>query len=75
MKGSSWSTTRRSSASTAAADRVRADATQAGDGFRRLSTVTSAAQYQQVVASTGLEALLKQFDTDYQALGTTLGVR
>jgi len=26
------------------------------------------------VASTGLEALLKRFDTDYQALGTTLGV-
>jgi len=64
-----------SSASTAAADRVRADATQASDGFRRLSTVTSAAQYQQVVTSTGLETLLRQFDTDYQTLGTTLGVR
>ncbi len=34
-----------------------------------------AAQYQQVVASTGLEALLSRFDDDYQALGTTLGVR
>ena len=64
-----------SGAPTVAADRVRTDATQASDGFRRLSTVTSAAQYQQVVASTGLETLLRRFDTDYQALGTALGVR
>jgi hypothetical protein len=63
-----------SSASSAAADRVRSDANQASAGFLRLSAVTSAAQYNQVVASTGLEALLKRFDTDYQALGTTLGV-
>ena len=62
------------SASSAAADRVRSDANQASAGFLRLSAVTSAAQYNQVVASTGLEALLKRFDTDYQALGTTLGV-
>jgi hypothetical protein len=61
-------------ASAAAAGRVRSDATQASAGFRRLSAVTSAAQYQQVVASTGLENLLRRFDTDYQALGTTLGV-
>jgi hypothetical protein len=61
-------------ASSAAADRVRADANQASAGFLRLSAVTSAAQYNQVVASTGLEANLKRFDADYQALGTTLGV-
>jgi hypothetical protein len=62
------------SASAAAAGRVRSDASQASAGFRRLSTVTSAAQYQQVVASSGLEGLLRRFDRDYQALGTTLGV-
>jgi hypothetical protein len=62
-------------ASSAAADRVRSDANQASAGFLRLSAVTSAAQYNQVVASTGLEANLKRFDADYQALGTTLGVR
>ncbi|HEX9355813.1 MAG TPA: DUF4389 domain-containing protein [Streptosporangiaceae bacterium] len=64
-----------SGASAAAADRVRSDANQASDGFTRLSKVTSAAQYQQVVASTGLETLLRRFDADYQALGITLGVR
>lgn len=62
------------SASAAAAGRVRADANQASAAFRRLSAVTSAAQYQQVVVSTGLEGLLRRFDRDYQALGTTLGV-
>jgi hypothetical protein len=61
-------------ASSAAADRVRSDANQASAGFLRLSAVTSAAQYNQVVASTGLEANLKRFDADYQALGTALGV-
>ena len=61
-------------ASSAAADRVRSDANQASAGFLRLSAVTSAAQYNQVVASTGLEANLKRFDADYQALGTSLGV-
>jgi len=61
-------------ASSAAADRVRSDANQASAGFLRLSAVTSAAQYNQVVASTGLEANLKRFDADYQDLGTTLGV-
>jgi hypothetical protein len=60
-------------ASSAAAGRVRSDANQASTGFLRLSEVTSAAQYQQVVASTGLESLLRRFDTDYRALGVTLG--
>jgi len=60
-------------ASSAAAGRVRSDANQASAGFLRLSEVTSAAQYQQVVASTGLEGLLRRFDTDYRALGVTLG--
>src|ERR1700722_17840336 len=61
-------------ASSAAADRVRSDANQASAGFLRLSAVTSPAQYNQVVPSTGLEANLKRFDADYQALGTSLGV-
>ena len=34
----------------------------------------SASQYQQTVASTGLESLLNQFDADYRSLGRTLGV-
>ena len=61
--------------SAAAADQIRSDANQASDDFMRLSKVTSAAQYQQVVATTGLEALLRRFDADYQALGATLGAR
>ncbi len=64
-----------SGASAAAADRVRSDASQTSEGFTRLSKVTSAAQYQQVVASTGLEGLLRRFDGDYQALGVSLGAR
>jgi Domain of unknown function (DUF4389) len=62
-------------ASTAAAARVRSDASLAGSDFARLAAVTSPAQYQQVVASTGLESLLGRFDEDYRALGGTLGAR
>ena len=63
------------SASTAAADRVQSDASLASRDFSRLAAVTSAAQYQQVVASTGLESLLVRFDSDYRALGSALGAR
>jgi hypothetical protein len=62
-------------ASTAAADQVRSDASLASTDFARLAAVTSPAQYQQVVASTGLESLLGRFDSDYQNLGHTLGAR
>ncbi len=62
-------------ASTAAADQVRSDASLASHDFARLAAVTSGAQYQQVVASTGLESLLGRFDQDYQSLGHTLGAR
>ena len=62
-------------ASTAAADQVRSDASLASSGFARLAAVTSPAQYQQVVASTGLESLLGRFDNDYRALGNTLGAQ
>ena len=62
-------------ASTAAADRLRSDASLASSDFARLAAVTSPAQYQQVVASTGLESLLGRFDNDYRALGNTLGAQ
>lgn len=62
-------------AATAAADQVRSDASLASTDFARLAAVTSPAQYQQVVASTGLESLLGRFDSDYQSLGHTLSVR
>jgi hypothetical protein len=63
-----------SPAATAAAAQVASDSTQAANDFQRLSKATSVSQYQQVVASTGLQSLLNQFDTDYQSLGKTLGV-
>ena len=62
-------------ASTAAADRVQSDASLASSDFARLAAVTSPAQYQQVVASTGLESLLGRFDNDYRTLGDTLVAR
>jgi hypothetical protein len=69
MKGKSMP----DAASTAAADQLRSDASLASSDFARLAAVTSPAQYQQVVASTGLESLLGRFDSDYRALGHTLG--
>jgi uncharacterized phage infection (PIP) family protein YhgE len=59
---------------TAAAAKVESDAIQAQKDFTELAATTSASQYQQTVASTGLEQQLAQFDTDYQRLGTALGV-
>jgi Domain of unknown function (DUF4389) len=61
-------------ASSAASARVQSDANQIAGDFQRLSTASSASQYQQTVASTGLEGLLSQFDADYRSLGQTLGV-
>jgi Domain of unknown function (DUF4389) len=61
-------------ASSAASARVQSDASQIASDFQRLSTASSASQYQQTVASTGLESLLNQFDADYRSLGRTLGV-
>jgi hypothetical protein len=61
-------------ASSAASARVQSDASQIASDFQRLSTASSASQYQQTVASTGLEGLLSQFDADYRSLGRTLGV-
>ncbi len=61
-------------ASSAASATVQSDANQIAGDFQRLSTASSVSQYQQTVASTGLEGLLNQFDADYRSLGRTLGV-
>jgi hypothetical protein len=61
-------------ASGAASATVQSDANQIATDFQRLSAASSVSQYQQTVASTGLEGLLNQFDSDYRSLGRTLGV-
>jgi hypothetical protein len=60
------------SSSTGAANRLSADATQAGSDFRKLSQSTSVAQYQQVVTTSNLQGLLTQIETEYQGLLTSL---
>jgi hypothetical protein len=64
----------RAGAPTTAANKVISDATAARDDLNKLAASTSVSQYQQTVASTGLEHQLTQFDTDYQNLGKALGV-
>jgi len=59
-------------ASSAASVTLQSDASQIATDFRQLSTASSASQYQQTVASTGLEGRLSQFDVDYQNLNQTL---
>ena len=61
-------------AATSAAATLQADATAAARDFAELSSATSVAQYQQLAASTGLQAQLTKFDTDHASLGRTLGV-
>jgi hypothetical protein len=61
-------------ASGAASATVQSDANQIATDFQRLSAASSVSQYQQTVASTGLEGLLNRFDTDYRSLGRALGV-
>ena len=63
-----------SPAATSAAAALQADATAAARDFHELSSATSVAQYQQLAASTGLQAQLTKFDTDHASLGRTLGV-
>ncbi len=63
-----------SPAATSAAAALQADATAAARDFHELSSATSVAQYQQLAASTGLQAQLTKFDTDHASLGSTLGV-
>lgn len=62
------------SASSSAAARVGRDAARVAGDFRRLSTATTVAQYQQTLAGLGLQQALVQFDTDYQRLGVALRV-
>jgi Domain of unknown function (DUF4389) len=61
-------------ASSAASATLQSDASQIATDFQQLSTASSASQYQQTVASTGLEGRLNQFDADYRSLNQTLGV-
>ena len=58
--------------SVAAAARLDQDTTTAAQGFVQLSKVTTAAQYQSVFTSTGLQSTLNDFDTDYNALVSAL---
>ena len=53
---------------------MQSDANQIATDFQRLAAASSVSQYQQTVASTGLEGRLSQFDADYRSLGRTLGV-
>jgi Domain of unknown function (DUF4389) len=61
------------SASTAASQKLQQDTARIAADFRSLSQATSASQYQQTLASSGLQQALTQFDTDYQQLGVSLG--
>ena len=61
-------------AASAASDTVQSDADQIATDFQRLSTASSVSQYQQTVASTGLEGRLSQFDADFANLNQALGV-
>jgi hypothetical protein len=70
MRGISMS----AGAPTTAANEVISDATAGRGDLTKLAASTSISQYQQTVASTGLEQQLNQFDTDYQKLGKALGV-
>jgi hypothetical protein len=54
------------------ANQLYSDATTIARDLTKLSQVTSSAQYQSTVASTGLDQELNQFDTDENALGDAL---
>jgi hypothetical protein len=58
--------------SAAAEARLSADATTAAQDYTQLSQATTAAQYQSLVASTGIEQTLDSVDSDYTALVTSL---
>jgi hypothetical protein len=58
--------------SVAAASRLDQVGTASAQDFTELSKVTSATQYTSVVTSTGLQATLNDFDTDYNALVNAL---
>jgi hypothetical protein len=58
----------------AAANRVYSDATQLQKEYLELAKSTSVRQYQQMLASTGIDQHATQFNTDYQNLGKAFGV-
>jgi len=61
------------SASAAASQKLQQDTSRIAADLRSLSHATSASQYQQTLASSGLQQALTQFDADYQQLGVALG--
>jgi hypothetical protein len=56
----------------APANQLYSDATTIARDLTKLSRVTSAAQYQSTVTSTGIQQALNQFDNDENALGNAL---
>ena len=61
------------SASAAASQKLQQDTSRIAADLRSLSHATSGSQYQQTLASSGLQQALTQFDADYQQLGVALG--
>jgi hypothetical protein len=61
-------------ATTSAADQLASASSQAGQLLLRLGRVTSAAQYEAILASTNVRQILDQVDVDYQDLGAKLNV-
>ncbi|HEY6274760.1 MAG TPA: DUF4389 domain-containing protein [Streptosporangiaceae bacterium] len=56
-----------------AASQLTSAAGQAESALKQLATATTPAQYQQLLASTGLDQKLRAVDSDYQRLVNTLG--
>jgi Domain of unknown function (DUF4389) len=61
------------SASAAASQKLQQDTSRIAADLRSLSHATSASQYQQTLASSGLQQALTQFGAEYQQLGVALG--
>jgi hypothetical protein len=59
-------------ATTTAADRLATAAQAAGQLLQRLSSATTAAQYEAIINSANVQQILSQVDEDYQNLGTQL---
>jgi hypothetical protein len=61
------------SASASASQKLQHDTSRIAADLRSLSHATSASQYQQTLASSGLQQALTEFGADYQGLGVALG--
>ena len=59
-------------ATTTAADQLATASQAAGQLLQRLSSATTAAQYEAIVSSSNVRQILSQVDEDYQNLGTQL---